>query len=315
MKHLRDANNIQIKGTSHKQKLRNIGYFHGYKGYRYNHSPNNRIAYSKFDEVLAMNDFDMALKTLFYPQIMFIETALKNYVLEVVLNQIGTESFNDIFTNLLTGYKSFPAGSDKYRQSLKKRLALRDKIYSAITRDYPNKLVIQHFYHRDKNVPIWAIFEVISLGEFGNFLSCLDIGAKKAISKTLRLNQGFDTNGALTELIVYIIKDLRNAVAHNDIIFDTRFQHSQVRRSLANCLEHEMSIPNIDFATIVDYLILVCYLLKKMQVPKTEIKKMANSFEFITEALRRKIPISIFTQIIHTNNRTKLNLLRNFIKL
>lgn len=34
MRHLRDTHNIDIKGSIQKQKLRNIGYYHGYKGYR-----------------------------------------------------------------------------------------------------------------------------------------------------------------------------------------------------------------------------------------------------------------------------------------
>ena len=35
MKHLRDVHNISINGSSDKQKLKTIGYYHGYKGYRY----------------------------------------------------------------------------------------------------------------------------------------------------------------------------------------------------------------------------------------------------------------------------------------
>jgi hypothetical protein len=48
----------------------------------------------------------MALKALFYPQIMFIETALKNYVLEIVLKQGKNDSFETIYEILLTNYKS-----------------------------------------------------------------------------------------------------------------------------------------------------------------------------------------------------------------
>ena len=35
MKYLRDKKGIQIEGSSQKQKLRSIGYYHGYKGYRF----------------------------------------------------------------------------------------------------------------------------------------------------------------------------------------------------------------------------------------------------------------------------------------
>lgn len=312
MKHLR-THNISIDGSSQKRKLRNIGYYHGYKGYRYHHTPNNKIAYSDFNEILAMNEFDMALKSLFYPKIMFIETALKNYVLEIVLEKGGTESFNDIFTSLLTKHKDLPNGSEKYRNSLKQRLELRNHIYQALARHYQSKLVVQHFYHKDRNVPIWAIFEVISLGEFGNFVSCLNTNTKTSISAALNLNKAFDTNGTLAELIIYIIKDLRNAVAHNDVVFDTRFKNSKISNTVMKCLQQDTKISNIDFNTIVDYLILVCYLLKKLSVPKIEIQKMITQFVNITEMLRKRIPINIFSQIIYTNTRDRIVLLKKFV--
>lgn len=35
MKYLRDKKNISIGGQAQKLKLRQIGYYHGYKGYRF----------------------------------------------------------------------------------------------------------------------------------------------------------------------------------------------------------------------------------------------------------------------------------------
>ena len=108
---------------------------------------------------------------------------------------------------------------------------------------------------------------------------------------------------------------MRNAVAHNDIIFDTRYRNAGIGKPIKGCLERDTRITNIDFSTIMDYLILVCYLLKNMQVSKTDIKKMVTNFGVITETLRRKVPANIFSQVIHTNTRTKINQLENFIKL
>ena len=41
MKYLREKHNISIEGTKDKRNLRNIGYYHGYKGYRYINNPQN----------------------------------------------------------------------------------------------------------------------------------------------------------------------------------------------------------------------------------------------------------------------------------
>lgn len=38
---------------------------------------------------------------------MQIETALKNYVLEVIVQEAGSDSFLDIYNNLLDNYKMF----------------------------------------------------------------------------------------------------------------------------------------------------------------------------------------------------------------
>ncbi len=84
MKHLRDSD-ISIGGSSQKRKLKNIGHYHGYKGYRFAHKASNRLPITDFSQVAALYDFDTHLKALFYPRVMSIETGLKNYTLEAVL--------------------------------------------------------------------------------------------------------------------------------------------------------------------------------------------------------------------------------------
>ncbi|MBS3197970.1 Abi family protein [Turicibacter bilis] len=314
MRHLRDTHNIDIKGSIQKQKLRNIGYYHGYKGYRYFKTPNNQFLYTDFNQVLAVNEFDMELKALFYPKIMFIETAIKNYTLEVILDCIGTDSFNDVYSKLLTHYNSFPIASKDYKFELKQRLELQNKIYSSLSRNYNTKLVIQHYYHQDRNVPIWAIFEVITLGEFGKFIHCLNQNTRKLISTSIGLNQGYDTDSKLTESIIYLLRDLRNAVAHNDIIFDTRFKTGQVKKTLVHALSNDCKVQDINFNTITDYVILISFILKQLGVSKTEISKMISDFDNLKEEFRQKIPYNIYSKIIHTDTNNKLLELRNYIK-
>lgn len=101
MAYMRNEKCIDINGSVQKRKLRYIGYFHGYKGYRYFYNPSRRITYTKFNEIQAVYDFDMKLKTILYPQVMFLETALKNYTLETILSKTSSNSFNDIYVKLL----------------------------------------------------------------------------------------------------------------------------------------------------------------------------------------------------------------------
>lgn len=92
-----DIYSIDIRGTTDKRLLRNSGYFHGYKGYRFFRQPTNRLAIQNYREVEAIIRYDSELKSLLYSKLMFIETAVKNIVLEEVLNFIQSEHINDMF--------------------------------------------------------------------------------------------------------------------------------------------------------------------------------------------------------------------------
>lgn len=326
MKYLRDNKGIDISG-SQKRKLMNMGYYHGYKGYRYIGKPSNQIPFSKFDELSAIYDFDAQLKALFYPYVMLIETALKNYVLEVIVDSVSSESFIDVYNKLLDNYKMFsPAtksptsqkghskAEEKYKKELKRRLDLRNRIYKIQTDAYGNgNKIADHYLSRDTNLPIWAIFELLSLGEFGHFVSCLNFQCRQNISKKMRIQQSDDTNAMMPQRLIYATKDLRNSIAHNDVIFDTRFRTNAIDKQVGNAISNATGIPDLTFDTITDYLILIIYQLKLLGITKTEMKRIIANYTEITEKLHNAIPINIYNQIIHTNNNTKIDLLKKFV--
>lgn len=315
MRYMRVKKHISISGSAQKRKLLNMGYYHGYKGYRFIGKSSNSILYTDFKELVAIYDFDMRLKSLLYPQLMFIETALKNYVLEEILKESNSDNFNYIYTKLLTDYTRFTPGSDKQKNAIKQRLAVRDRVYSALTREYGNKKeVVQHFYHKDTSVPIWAIFEVLTLGEFGNFYSCLSYGVRREVSIKLGFHQPSDSDAFLTKKIIFAIKELRNAVAHNDVIFDTRFSRSSIDKSLSSSLEIVTGIKSITFKSITDYIILVVYLLKCFGVPKGDMRRFVAEFQDNIETLRKQIPTSLFARIVLTDTRPKLKSLQEYIR-
>ena len=91
MKYLRTKHHITVK-SNQAQDLRNMGYYHGFKGYRFIRIPSQRIPFTSLDEIIALNKFDMHLKALFYPKVMFIENALKSYVIESTLKNAKSEN-------------------------------------------------------------------------------------------------------------------------------------------------------------------------------------------------------------------------------
>ena len=61
MRHLRN-NGISIAGSTQKRQLMNTGYFHGYKGYRFFRTSNNRLPFTSYEEIYATLQYDMSLK-------------------------------------------------------------------------------------------------------------------------------------------------------------------------------------------------------------------------------------------------------------
>lgn len=314
MRHLRDTHNVHVSGSKDKLNLINMGYYHGYKGYRFIKHSHQPIPYSTFEEITNVYEFDRNLKTILYPHIMFIETALKNHVLNTLVC-LGPVDFEYIFSHHLNDYKSENVGNSKYRDKMKKRLELRNKIFSQISYNYSEKQpVIAHFFHTNKPIPLWAIFEVINFGEFGFFLQCLNQNVRIKIAQDLNIHSSnSNQNGRIAEDFVFLLKELRNAVAHNSVVFDCRFKKINVPSRLKEYIQHETNISQINFDTIGDYFIAVIFILKKLGITKTELKKIIRQLEGESEKLRSNIPVSIHTSVMGSDFRNKMNQIKAYI--
>lgn len=310
MKYLRERHNMKIEGSNDKRRLKNIGYYHGYKGYRYVKNPNNKIKFSDFDELMSIIEFDNKVKALLYPQVMFIETALKSYALEIIIQEGKTENFSEIYSNLMIDYKAY--NDIKYKNAYKKRLDTFNRIQSSIANKYAaDNNIVSHYLKNDESIPIWAILEIITLGEFGNLISTLDLKTRKAISKDLGLNIAFDSSGILVQSIIFALKDLRNAIAHNNVVFDTRFREKNINKTLIKSIENHTRVQRLNFNSITDYIILVSYIFKKLEKNNKEIVKNINDYLKYASILKESIPKQVYDQIILTNDEQKI---KDFIK-
>ena len=313
MKYLRDAHNISISDSKDKRNLINIGYYHGYKGYRYINNPQNRIPIKDFKEIVSIVNFDSKLKSLLYPQLMQIETISKNIVLQLLVEEYNTDEFNEIYEKGITDYKN--SSQKDYREKMKQRLGVQNSIYSALSRSYSNNnKIVSHFYSKDKHVPIWGIFEIITLGTFADLIKSLEFKARRKIDIEMGLNIAYDTDARFPEKIIYLIKALRNSVAHNDVVFDVRFKDSKIDSTLCKYIENEIGCANVDFNTITDYILIIALLLKKYKFQKTDLNRFVTDYENIIEEFRNSIPFNIYSQVVHTDTKLKLIQLRKYIK-
>jgi hypothetical protein len=311
MKHLRDQG-ISIGGSGQKRKLKNIGYYHGYKGFRFVGDSSKRLPINDFSQIASLHAMDMQIKTLFYPYIMTIETALKNYTLEAVLSYAKSEDFDDIYKNCLTAYRGYHPNTGDYKKSWANRLRLRQTVDGLIFREQDKKPFFKHFRDRGRTIPIWAIFEAMTLGEFGNFYACLDRPIKSAIVADLGMPAQFDSEALLLS-IIFSLKDLRNAIAHNAIVSDVRFKTGGISKNIGKLLKSEAGIDSINFSDITDYVILVVYLLGLLKLPKTDRKRLVSGYEGILLRYKKELPRGIYGHFVRTEAQNKLKLLKKYV--
>lgn len=314
MKHLRN-NGIEIKGSLQKRQLINQGYYHGYKSYRFFNNSSNKLPLKNYDEINKTIIYDIKLKTLFYPKIMFIETAIKNITLDILVNEFNSYNINDLYEKGITSYTNSPKDfTAKQRKVAHERfLALKSKIDSSIYNEYKkSNPIIIHFYNSSKykDIPIWAIFEILTMGDFGYLVSSLKIDIREKISKKLNLNLSLDTNRENICRYIYLIKDLRNTIAHNGVIYDVRFKKFDLPNCFCLEIKQEFKLPYVNFKDIVDYIVLVVFLLKHLNVSNREIVKFIDEFKNITKEYIKSLDKNITNITINKNWLSRICVLK-----
>lgn len=317
MRHLRKGG-IAISGVKQKRQLINTGYFHGYKGYRFFGNALKRLPFVSYDEVYATIQYDSDLKALLYGKMMFIETAVKNVALESILVHANSESIQTIYDKVVSGYNNAPdnATAEQKKRMQQNKLNLQNKIRSSLACAYKkDNPKVTHFYNNVgySDVPVWALFEIMTMGDLGYLLSCLTYCVRDDISQRLGLNVSCDTNRQLIYKYIYTLKDLRNAIAHNAVVFDTRFRNIDPTNAMKQCLKLDIGLPYVNFKTIGDYIILMCYYMKLLRVSRTEIKAFIREFEKITDNYRQAVHENVAAIVIHSDLEARMEILKNFI--
>ena len=195
------------------------------------------------------------------------------------------------------------------------KLALQRNIQRYLEREYKkDNHKISHYYDnysgKSKGVPIWALIEIITLGDFGQFLSCLQYDIRNDISNKVSIPNHIDSYRNLIYKYVFFLKDLRNAIAHNDVVFDARFSTSGSNRGMSICVENALNMSNIQYKSIVDYVALICFFLNSFGVNKNELRKFIKAFESITDNYYNSVDRSVSIKVINPNTAKKISALK-----
>lgn len=281
MAHLRNDCGIAISGSADKRKLQAIGYYHGYKGYRFAKDERNRLPITDFSELYRLYLFDSQLKASFYPWIMRTETALKNCILESICTDAVRKKISASYDNICK-YCFDANAKDRYGQLS----FLSDKIAKSCGQN--GRAVVSHFTNTSRGVPIWALLEVLTLGEFGAIYGCLSHDIKDDVYQKLGMPlRSWSTPNAprrdkkdLLQALLNSLTSLRNSIAHDNVIADARFAiKNRPGNETRHYLETIFGLNNVLFADLPDYMLLVCFFMKSLGFTKTDCKAFVRSYE------------------------------------
>jgi abortive infection bacteriophage resistance protein len=174
--------------------------------------------------------------------------------------------------------------------------------------------MVRHFYNRGEDAPLWVVFEILYLSDLASFFECLNESVREHIMTQLSMfDISIDTNRTLLSSMLYTIKSLRNSVAHNNIIFDTRFKDRKISPVLKKWIEKETSIQNITLYSLIDYIIIVCCLLKRVDFSSSRAKQLVHAYKSQNQLLQNSVASAIYTQIIQQNVTQKIASLETYL--
>lgn len=112
--------------------------------------------------------------------------------------------------------------------------------------------------------------------------------------------------------IFFTLKDLRNAVAHNGVVVDVRFKSNSVNQGIGKLIDGDSNITGVNFNEIADYIVLLVYVLTKLQFAKADRTKFLNDFLAILKEYRASPPQPIFSKLVSSQAIRKVEEARMF---
>lgn len=175
--------------------------------------------------------------------------------------------------------------------------------------------MIKHFTDQSRGVPIWALMETLTLGEFSAIYACLTDKLKDAIYDRLGMpgrNRGCNAQKRdKTDLLLALLRvlaSLRNSVAHNNVILDARFLvRNTPNKYVREYLGQEFGIDPVPFSQIADCMLLVVFFTSALGYSKTERKRFVAEYEkALGDFYAHKLPSNIYQQMIGKSDNLKI---------
>ena len=161
-----------------------------------------------YEDIFSLYDFDKWLKFTTLPILLSIETTLK-----AIISYEFAKAHDAISYKKIENYNTDRSYiRDEVIQTFKavKTNALNPYLQSDKRYD-----CIRHYVNKNRKVPIWVMFNVITLGTVSKFYSSLLPETKNAIAKHLSTMYTVNISSQDLSSFIRIVTEVRNMCAHN----------------------------------------------------------------------------------------------------
>jgi len=207
VEHLKNIKGLAIPDLEYaKAKLTQIGYFSligGYKGAFKNPYTGQYRDGTKFEDIVALYEFDKDLRELFLSYILQVERVIRS-----LLSYYFTEQYGESQSEYLDArnYTSNP----KQRYNVHRLINALDYLAKKNS-DYP---YIVHQRNKHGNVPLWVLVGGITFGSLSIFYLLLPSAIRSRIAKH------FPSVGeAQLEQFLSVLSKFRNVCAHGERLY------------------------------------------------------------------------------------------------
>ena len=178
-------------------------------------SDNKYIEGTSFKEIIAVYEFDKALKTILFNKIIEIEAHLRSLVSYYFFKTAPDTPYNYLDPN------NYSSNNDHTRKLIADLNLVIDK-----HKDTPGH-AINHYINRHSMVPLWVLVNHLNFGTIENMIyqmkdrsdNHIAMICSQILRENLGLNQAPTFNLKHLKSYVSAIRSLRNILAHNNRLF------------------------------------------------------------------------------------------------
>ena len=290
---LRSQGLLIYSQTEFVDKINEIGYYKLINGYRDVFLDNNKQYYksTKFEEIVALYNFDNNLKSITLKMIFDFEVNMKSLISEQFSNKYGIND-NNYFKienfNILNKkeFENFKTCFFKEKNKIVEKYNTENKIL--------NEAVI-NYYTKYNTFPLYIVFKIATFGNMSIFYSKMKEPDKIEIAKN------FNVFAVYLENYLRNMNLFRNVCAHNERLFCFRTQNA-IRMKIYKDYYKKLNIPldtksNTFKYGIKDYFSLLIMLKNLISGQKFDL--MVKQIKKELKILKKEIQGPAYNNVMH----------------